>query len=188
MNLPEGYALRPRTDRDLAFLRDLYAHTREEEMRLAPWPEQRKREFLDDQFAKQHAHYLQHYPRARWQVVTFDGEPVGRLYAERTPAEVRIMDVALLAPHRNRGVGTAMMRSLLAEADSARLRASLHVEPFNPALRLYRRLGFEQVETHGIYWYMERPASVEDDFVLGAVCSSGDRHDEHVEPAVRRVQ
>jgi ribosomal protein S18 acetylase RimI-like enzyme len=29
------------------------------------------------------------------------------------------------------------------------------VEKFNPALRLYRRLGFTEIGDHGVYWEME---------------------------------
>ena len=31
----------------------------------------------------------------------------------------------------------------------------IHVERMNPALGLYERLGFEQVEDRGVYWLME---------------------------------
>ena len=191
MKLPKGYSLRPRTEGDIAFLRELYAHTREDELRASGWTQERQRDFLHDQFAKQHSHYLQYYPNARWLVVTFEGEPVGRVYVERTARDLRIMDVSLLAPHRGRGVGTAIMQALLEEADAARVSASLHVEPFNPALRLYQRLGFAQVETRGVYWYMERPlpaASVEDDLVLGALRASRDGHDEDIHAAVGGVE
>jgi hypothetical protein len=31
----------------------------------------------------------------------------------------------------------------------------IHVERFNPALRLYQRLGFRQIEDRGIYYFLE---------------------------------
>jgi ribosomal protein S18 acetylase RimI-like enzyme len=31
---------------------------------------------------------------------------------------------------------------------------TIHVEAFNPALRLYRRLGFEHADTNGVYFLM----------------------------------
>jgi hypothetical protein len=33
---------------------------------------------------------------------------------------------------------------------------SIHVERFNPALRLYERLGFREVEDKGVYLLMQR--------------------------------
>ena len=35
---------------------------------------------------------------------------------------------------------------------------SLHVEPFNPAKRMYERLGFVVSETRGLYEFMVRAA------------------------------
>lgn len=154
--LPKGHGLRERRADDLPFLRELYAQTREDELRRVPWPERQKREFLDDQFSKQHAHYLAHYPSARWWVLACGDEPVGRLYVEQTARDLRVMDVSLLAAHRGRGLGGALMRALMRHAAAAGLPVTLHVEPFNPALRLYQRLGFERVETRGIYYFMQR--------------------------------
>jgi ribosomal protein S18 acetylase RimI-like enzyme len=187
VHLPAGYALRDRTEGDLAFLCALYAGTREEEMRPLGWTQEATRAFLADQFARQHAHYLQHYPKAAWWIVTFEGERVGRFYCEQTPRDLRVMDVALVPAHRNRGVGSALMRSALDEARRAGVPCSLHVEPFNPALRLYVRLGFEHVETRGVYLFMEKRPSVEDDLVARSRVVARDGNDEHVEPAVHGV-
>ncbi len=159
--LPAGHGLRDRTEADLPFLCKLYAQTRDEELRPVPWTPQQKQDFLRDQFEKQHAHYLQHYPRAHWWMITRDGAPVGRLYVEQTASELRIMDVSLVAECRNRGLGGALMRALLRHTDEQALAATLHVEPFNPALRLYERLGFARVETRGVYYFMRRePAAL----------------------------
>ena len=56
----------------------------------------------------------------------------------------------------NAGLGSALLGELLAEADRAGKPVRLHVEPFNPALRLYQRLGFTHVGDAGVYWFMER--------------------------------
>ncbi len=157
--LPEGWTLRERRDADLPFLCELYASTREDELRPVPWPEEAKRAFLADQFAKQHAHYLQHYPGALWLVLEAQGEPVGRIYLYPTASDIRLMDVALVPAWRGRGVGTRLMRALSAHADASGCIVSLHVEPNNSALALYRRLGWTEVETRGYYLYMERRAS-----------------------------
>jgi ribosomal protein S18 acetylase RimI-like enzyme len=69
------------------------------------------------------------------------------------------MDVTLLPPFRNHGLGSRLMDVLLAYADTLGLQASLHVEPFNPAKRMYERLGFRVAETRGLYEFMVREAS-----------------------------
>lgn len=185
--LPAAYALRPRTDADLPFLRDLYAQSRAEELAAVPWTQENKRAFLDDQFGKQHAHYLQHYLSAQWWIVTCGPEPVGRFYVAQTSGDLRLMDVTLAAGHRNRGVGTALMRGLLRHAQEEAIAATLHVEPYNPAMRLYERLGFTHVETRGIYHFMQRAPSVEDDLVAHARGVPADRDHEQLQPSVGRV-
>ena len=94
-------------------------------------------------------------------VVLMDGEPGGRLYVHRGESEIRIVDIALLPEHRGDGIGTALLRDLLNEADAAGKRLTIHVERMNPALRLYDRLGFTVAEDKGAYLLLERlPAYV----------------------------
>jgi ribosomal protein S18 acetylase RimI-like enzyme len=85
-----------------------------------------------------------------------NGEPAGRLYLYRQAEDWRIMDIALLPEFRNRGFGTALLDSLIAEADAAGVKVSIHVEVFNPARKLYQRLGFRQAAERGVYLLLER--------------------------------
>ncbi len=55
----------------------------------------------------------------------------------------------------NRGIGSRLVRALQSEAAAAGKPLSIHVERFNPALRLYERLGFRQLEDKGVYLFME---------------------------------
>jgi len=50
---------------------------------------------------------------------------------------------------------TLLLRSLIEEASRARKPLRIHVEQFNPALRLYQRLGFQTKGTNGVYFLME---------------------------------
>jgi ribosomal protein S18 acetylase RimI-like enzyme len=90
-------------------------------------------------------------------VIEASGEPAGRLIVHRGDGEIRVMDISLLPAHRGRGLGTAILGELAAEADAAQRRLSIHVERTNPARRLYERLGFAAVETGDVYVLMERP-------------------------------
>jgi ribosomal protein S18 acetylase RimI-like enzyme len=110
------------------------------------------------QFDAQRAWYGEHYADASFDVVLVDGEPAGRLYVHRGEREIRIVDIALLPEHRGGGVGTSLLRSLIAEADEAGKSLTIHVERLNPALRLYERLGFALAEDKGVYLFLERPA------------------------------
>jgi ribosomal protein S18 acetylase RimI-like enzyme len=97
------------------------------------------------------------YPDGRFLVVLGDGVPIGRLYLGRLADEIRIVDIALLSDHRGVGIGSRLIDDVIAEADSAGLAVRLHVEPWNPALRLYERRGFRVVAERGAYLFMERP-------------------------------
>ena len=146
-----GLIFRPASDPDLPFLGRLYASTRAEELAGVPWNAQEKAAFLESQFKAQHAHYRQYYPEADWLVIVHGGDDVGRLYIERWPSQHRIIDIAFLPEFRGRGFGTALMQDLLDEAAAAGKAVSIHVEKFNPAMRLYRRLGFVTEEDKGVY-------------------------------------
>ena len=139
-------------DRDLLFR--IYASTRDEELALTDWDDAQKSAFLNQQFTAQDTHYREHYPGAVFNLILLDGDPVGRLYLHRRPSEIRIMDIALLPPHRNRGIGTALLRDLQTEAAASAKPLTIHVEQFNPALRLYTRLGFRPIAEHGVYLLM----------------------------------
>jgi ribosomal protein S18 acetylase RimI-like enzyme len=140
-------------DRDLLFR--VYAGTREDELALTDWDEAQKLAFLTQQFTAQDTHYCAHYPGAVFNLILLDGDPVGRLYLHRRTSEIRIMDIALLPPQRNRGIATALLRDLQSEAAAAEKSLTIHVEQFNPALRLYTRLGFRPIAEHGVYLLME---------------------------------
>jgi ribosomal protein S18 acetylase RimI-like enzyme len=146
--------LRPVRERDEAHLRRVYASTREDELAVVDWGDGDRDAFLQHQFAAQDAHYRT-YPDASLDVIEVDGQPAGRLYVARWPEEIRIMDIALLPPFRNRGVGTALLRELLDEAADSRRRLTIHVEKLNPALALYERLGFVEADDVGVYVLLE---------------------------------
>lgn len=143
-------------DRD--FMRELYATTRIEELTPVPWTDAEKGAFIAVQFDAQDAAYHGAYPDGEFLIVLDDGEAVGRLYLGRLPGELRIIDVTLTPEKRGQGIGTALMLWVLGRADRDGLSATLHVEPWNPAKRLYERLGFQTVELRGIYEFMRRPA------------------------------
>jgi ribosomal protein S18 acetylase RimI-like enzyme len=61
-------------------------------------------------------------------------------------ADVPEVTVALMPPYRGQGIGTALLRQLLADAGAAGYPAlSLSVQAQNPARRLYERLRFVRV-------------------------------------------
>ncbi len=111
------------------------------------------------QFRAQHTHYQRNYPQADWLVMMRGGEAIGRLYIDRRPREHSIIDIAFLPEHRGHGLGAALVRDLLDEAATAGKAVAIHVEKYNPAMRLYRRLGFKTDEDQGVYDLMSWTAA-----------------------------
>jgi ribosomal protein S18 acetylase RimI-like enzyme len=146
-----GLTFRRIADDDQAFLAQVYASTRVEELAVTDWSEEHKAAFLQAQFLAQHAHYQRYYPNADWLVTAHGREDIGRLYIERWPTQHRIIDIAFLPAHRGAGLGTALLGDLLDEAAAVGKNVSIHVEKFNRAMRLYRRLGFTTEEDKGVY-------------------------------------
>jgi ribosomal protein S18 acetylase RimI-like enzyme len=156
----EGITLRPITSEDTDFLYQVYASTRADELAIVDWSQEQKDAFLQMQFDAQHRYYQEYYTNASFDVILRDSQPIGRLYLDRREDEVRIVDIAILPEHRNAGVGTALLRDIMSEAASMGKVVTIHVEKFNPALRLYRRLGFRQKGDSGVYFLLEwSPAS-----------------------------
>ena len=162
----DGTSLRKERPEDEAFLIALYTSTRETELAGVPWTDAQKAEFLRSQFALQRSHYRTYYPDADFCIIETDGRSIGRLYVHRSAQEIRLMDIALLPAWRGRGIGGAYLQALLRKAQAANLPVTLHVEPGNPARRLYLRAGFRRAAELGFYerlvWVPPDPAGERD--------------------------
>ena len=146
---------RPIRSEDEAFLYRLYASTRENELAQVPWDDGEKETFLRMQFQAQHQYYQEQFLNAEFQIILRDGRLIGRLYVDRRADEIRLIDIALLPEERNGGIGTSLLKELLVEAVRAGKPVRIHVERYNPALRLYERLGFSRIDDQGVYHLME---------------------------------
>jgi GNAT superfamily N-acetyltransferase len=148
--------LRAIGEEDMELLFRLYASTRAEEMAMVvDWTDEQKEAFLRMQFQAQHAWYREHYEGAQFDLLLVDGAPAGRLYVHRREAEIRLMDISLLPEYRNSGIGSSLLRELMSESEAAGKPLTIHVEKYNPAMRLYLRLGFKPIEDRGPYDLLE---------------------------------
>jgi ribosomal protein S18 acetylase RimI-like enzyme len=148
--------LRPAQQDDENFLFEVYASARGEEVSQTGWDEAQKQAFLRMQFAAQQHHYQSRFPRADHRLIIKDGCPIGRIYTARTDEEIRILDLTILPQHRNAGIGTGLLKDILADAENSGLAVRIYVESFNRSLRLFERLGFSSIETSGLHHLMER--------------------------------
>jgi GNAT superfamily N-acetyltransferase len=153
--MDEPLTLRPAGPDDRPFLFQVYAGARQQELERVDWSAAQKEAFLRQQFDAQDAFYRQNYPGADFQVILQAGQPAGRLYVHRRADEIRVMDIALLPGRRSRGLGARLLNAILDEGRRDGLPVTIHVERFNPALRLYERLGFRPVAGNDVYLLME---------------------------------
>ena len=134
----------------------VYRSTREEELAMVvDWTDEMKDAFVRQQFEAQHAWYQEHYEGATFDVILVDGSPAGRLYVHRREKEIRLVDITFLPENRGGGLGESVLRDLLAEGEATARPVTIHVEVYNPAMRLYQRLGFRPIEERGPYLLME---------------------------------
>jgi ribosomal protein S18 acetylase RimI-like enzyme len=153
--MTDSIRLRPKREADRPFLAVLYASTRAMELAIVPWTDEQKQTFLQWQFEAQTSHYDQHYAGADFMIIEREGVPIGRLYLDRGPLEIEIVDIALLPEFRGCGLGTRLLRDVLREGEESGKSVKIYVEHFNPARHLYDRLGFQHVDTNGVYHVMK---------------------------------
>ncbi len=153
MIAPNSVSLRPATNDDESFLRQVFASTRLHEF---GWlADQNQLEALIDmQFKLQRQQYAAGYPEAEHNIILCDGQPVGRLFVSEGEEQIILVDIALLPAAQNRGIGKFLIEALLARAGSVEKKVQLHVFKANPARRLYERLGFIIVNEDSMYFEM----------------------------------
>ena len=135
-----GVKLRLARPADEPFLRALFRELRWDEFAPLGWPDAERARFIDTQFDFQRLGYRTAFPAAECYVIEQMGAPIGKFEIDRpTGRMAHVVDVALTASMRGRGIGEALLRLLQHEAPQG---VCLEVEHSNPARRLYARLGF----------------------------------------------
>jgi ribosomal protein S18 acetylase RimI-like enzyme len=136
------YALRPAGEADFDFLYDLHEVTMREYVEaIWGWDDRFQREMFAKSFGDK--------PRS---IVIVDGADNGVVCIEARADEVYLHTLEVHPRVQRRGVGAALARSVMAEAEARRAPAALRVFKVNVgARRLYQRLGFVivgETETH----------------------------------------
>jgi GNAT superfamily N-acetyltransferase len=88
-------------------------------------------------------------------LVHVDGQLAGVLAVEEHPEHVQLVKVFLLPPFQGRGIGTRLVRQVMAQAAAQGRPVRLRVLRVNPAQRLYLRLGFVITDETPERLYME---------------------------------
>ena len=148
--------LRSVTPEDDEFLLAVYTSTRAEELAQVNWVPGQKETFVRWQFDLQRREYDARYPNARYHVILVNDQPAGRIWVGEDQTQMRLLDIGLLEQFQNRGVGTFLLKQLIADAIAAKkpLRHMVFMLN-NNAHRFYERLGFTEIEDVGGYKHMQ---------------------------------
>lgn len=113
------------------------------------WGEAWTRRQVSDSLAFAHTHY-------RFAVAddaAGSGEPVGFAMTRAAPGEEELLLVAVTPQFRGRGLGEALVRRVIADARTRRAeRLFLETRHNNPAISLYRKIGFEPIGVRKDYY------------------------------------
>ncbi len=138
--------LRPARPEDYAFALSLYVETiKPYTVAFMPWVD-----------AVENARFARLWAPADSRIVTLDGCDIGWLEASDTGDEIFLKQFYLRPALQKRGIGTDVMRRLLAEWQARPI--VLTVLKNNPARRLYQRLGFAVIGETDMKFMMRRDA------------------------------
>lgn len=140
---------------DKAFLARLYSDTRRTEVSAWDWSPERQEMFLRMQFDAQSRSYQAAFPDAVDRIVCLEDTPVGRMLIAPEVGGLRLVDIALMEEHRNRGIGAGLICLLQQSCEVQGKTLRLQVLQGNPAIRLYQRRGFTSSGADSMYVQME---------------------------------
>lgn len=101
------------------------------------------------------AYHRQWLGSGRAQVIVVGGQAAGALDVDWQPDAGFLRTIEIDPAFQGRGIGTAIVRDMLDQCAQRRIPARLYVFPHNPAGRLYKRLGFREVDRDGPYVVMQ---------------------------------
>jgi ribosomal protein S18 acetylase RimI-like enzyme len=90
------------------------------------------------------------------QIVRVSDMSVGVFVVERHPTHIQLAQIYLLPEYQREGIGTALLKALIAEASHSKMPVRLDVMAVNPAKSFYERLGFSVTEATSEFFYMEK--------------------------------
>lgn len=121
------------------------------------------RDVVERQFGAWDEAAQDHHFTNGWRSAAFDmllgedGDPIGYLSVEHRADDVHVREIVLAPAAQGLGIGTAILRQIIEQADARQVPVRLGTFHANRASRLYVRLGFRAVATTDIHVIFERP-------------------------------
>jgi ribosomal protein S18 acetylase RimI-like enzyme len=118
--------------------------------RIWGWDEALQRQFFENDWASQ-----------KPSVILYGNQPIGTICFMKKEGPIFsgrffIEHFYILPEYQNKGIGSFVLNHFLDIADNAGLPVNLMVLSINPAISLYKRIGFKVIETKEPVFVMER--------------------------------
>lgn len=140
--------LRTEIPADEEFVRELMTDAISRELCAENWPDTLRDSMLPLQYQIRRNGLRGAFPGALSRIILASGEPAGWMVSAQLEEEVRLAQIAIRRDLQRRGIGTAAIRLMIAEAAMAGKPLRLNVASSNAgAIRLYLHLGFHRI--HG---------------------------------------
>ena len=140
---------------DEPFLFQVYISTRQQEAESWGWSSEQIESFLSMQWQAQRLYYSQQFPKANHNIILYENEYVGRCVIVDLPEHLHLIDISVLPNYQGKGIGACILKLLQHKASKGGKPVTLQVFYGNSAMFLYERLGFQVVETNGLYVKMQ---------------------------------
>jgi GNAT superfamily N-acetyltransferase len=106
--------------------------------------------------AAQTANFSEQWALEQVRIISADGSDVGWLQSNVRGEGLFVAQLFVDGPFQGQGIGTQVVKRLIYEAAGLNQAVSLAVAKINPALRLYKRLGFRVTHHDDRKFYMTR--------------------------------
>jgi ribosomal protein S18 acetylase RimI-like enzyme len=139
--LPDGFARRPATREDMDFLWGLHVLTMRNYVEQT-WGWER---------VWQEENFRAKFDIAGLEILEIEGRAIGAMAVKEEPERLFLREIAIHPDWQGLGIGSALVKEVMATGGIRGLPARLQVLKVNPARRLYERCGFRlsgETETH----------------------------------------
>jgi ribosomal protein S18 acetylase RimI-like enzyme len=151
---------RSETPQDEPFLRRLIMGTVEGQLGAGAWPAGLRETILNVQYQARREAIRSRSPNGESRIILVDGGEAGWLCVAELPEETRLVELMVLGEYRGQGIGTAVLRELVARAQATGKPVRLSVDARNAsAMRLYERIGFRSTGSDEVQHFMEYAAA-----------------------------
>lgn len=137
--------LRPATEKDYDFVYKVKVDALKEYINATwGWDENQQKDF-----------HKNHFLAKETEIIQFDNQDVGFVVIKFLENQARIEEINIIKKYHNNGIGTKIISDVQTKALKLNLPVWLQVLKVNPAINLYKRLGFTITTENATHFQMQ---------------------------------